>query len=325
MNLSMPIRLFCSRLRNIRGLAANIIDKPVIVLCYHRVTAMPTDINSIAVSPDNFRAQIRYLKDHFPIVRFDENLDKIKKPAIAVTFDDGYADNLTEALPILNEAGVPATFFISTQFLDGGGEFWWDSLARIVTSGSGYPAHFTLQDPGFGKTWATATVAERLILFRDLHRLCMVSATELRGEWLRQVADWAGGSCQDAVLNRLLSIEELRELANHAGVTIGAHTITHPRLSTLSDDEQHHEIVESGRRLAHILGREITSFAYPFGTRTDFNEASGRICRKAGYLKAAAAFPGEVHSWTNPYLIPRHFVYNWDLEKFVYNLKRLWI
>ena len=155
--------------------------------------------------------------------------------------------------------------------------------------------------------------------------MCMDAGSNQRCAWLRQLSDWAGGSCGDKKINRLLSIDELRELAAHAGVTIGAHTLTHPRLSTLSDDEQRHEIVQSGQQLAELLGREVKSFAYPFGMRTDFDTTSTRICREAGYLKAAAAFPGEAHGWTDPYRIPRHFVYNWDLDRFIFKLKRLWI
>ena len=108
---------------------------------------MQADMNAIAVSPTNFRAQIDYLKKNFPIVRFEENWDTVQKPAIAITFDDGYADNLTEALPILREAEVPATFFISTEHLGVGGEFWWDALERMVTGDGDYPKQFVLQDP----------------------------------------------------------------------------------------------------------------------------------------------------------------------------------
>ena len=101
--------------------------------------------------------------------------------------------------------------------------------------------------------------------------------------------------------------------------------MTHPRLSNLPEEEQRHEIVESKKQLEKLLGREVQVFAYPFGKKTDYNMTAARICREAGYNKAAAAFPGEAHRWTDPYQIPRHFVYNWDLDRFVYKLKRLWI
>jgi peptidoglycan/xylan/chitin deacetylase (PgdA/CDA1 family) len=318
-------RLFCSRLRNLKGLASNVLDSPVVVLCYHRVAARTSDINSVAVSPDHFRAQIAYLKHHYRIARFEENLAQGGKPAVVVTFDDGYADNLSEALPILEEAGVPATFFISTEQIGTGSELWWDALERMVLGENSCPASFSLRDPLYEKTWPTASAGQRIAMYWELHRLFMGSKTEQRAGWLHQIGEWAGRKSSPGELNRMLTADELRTLAKSRWVTIGAHTVTHPQLSSLSEDEQRYEIVESGRQLETIIGREVKVFAYPFGKKCDYDAASVRICREAGYLKAAAAFPGEAHRWTDPFQIPRHFVYNWDLDTFVYKLKRRWV
>jgi peptidoglycan/xylan/chitin deacetylase (PgdA/CDA1 family) len=317
--------LLCSKTRNIKRLVYNTVDCPVVVLCYHRVTSRLADMNSVIVSPDNFRAQMDHLKRNFRIVRFEDTWEHLDKPAVAVTFDDGYADNLFEALPILEEVGIPATFFISTEHIDTRKEFWWDALERMVSGSDGYPARFSLQDAHHGRTWPTLAVEERMVLFQDLHRLFMDATQEQRGEWLRQVDTWTDGNCPKADINRLLTGDELRELSNHDGVTIGAHSVTHSRLSTLTEEEQHHEIVASKQQLEKLLGRDIPVFAYPFGQKTDFDTTSARICREAGYLKAAAAFPGEAHRWTDPYQIPRHFVYNWDVGEFIHKLKRLWV
>ncbi|MDD5284663.1 MAG: polysaccharide deacetylase family protein [Desulfuromonadaceae bacterium] len=318
-------RLLCSRLRNIKSLICNIIDCPVVVLCYHRVTSRLSDMNSVVVSPDNFRAQMDYVKRNFRIVRFEENWEQLDTPAVVVTFDDGYADNLTEALPILKEMGVPATFFITAGNIDARNEFWWDALERMLSGLGGYPARFSLQDSRHGREWPTLTAEDRVAMFRDMHSLFMSGTKEQRVEWLRQVVGWAGGNCPEAHINRLLTGDELRTLADNAEVTIGAHSVTHPRLSTLPEEEQRQEIVGSKTELEKLLGREITLFAYPFGKRADFDTTSARICNEAGYLKAAAAFQGEAHRWTDPYQIPRHFVYNWDLDRFIFKLKRLWV
>jgi peptidoglycan/xylan/chitin deacetylase (PgdA/CDA1 family) len=312
-------------MRNVKSLVCNAVDCPVVVLCYHRVTSRLSDMNALVVSPDNFRAQMAYLTRNFRIVRFEDTWEHRGKPAVAVTFDDGYADNLTEALPILREAGIPATFFISTGAIDSRNEFWWDALERMVSAADGYPVRFALQDDLHGKTWSTTTPLERVTMFRELHQLLASGTSGERSEWLRQVAAWAGGNCPDAGINRLLTADELRQLARHGEVTMGAHSVTHPRLATLTEEEQRHEIVASKGELERLLGKEVTVFAYPFGKKTDFNETSARICREAGYRKAAAAFPGEVHRWTDPFRIPRHFVYNWDAEMFANKLKRFWV
>lgn len=320
-----PARLFCARMRSFKNLVCNVIDVPVAVLCYHRVASRTSDINSMIVSPENFRTQMDYLKRNFRIVRFEETWDNLDKPAVAVTFDDGYADNLTEALPILENLGIPATFFISTGNLSTSNEFWWDALERMVSGADSCPARFSLQDPVHGKAWPCVTAEERMVMFQDLHQVFMYGTGEQRTEWLRQIEIWTGGRCPDAGINRLLTGDEVRELSNHSGVTIGAHSVTHPRLSALPEEEQRYEIVESGRLLSNIIGREVPVFAYPFGQKPDFDMTAARICREAGYLKAAAAFPGEAHRWTDPYRIPRHFIYNWDPDRFAYQFKRLWV
>jgi peptidoglycan/xylan/chitin deacetylase (PgdA/CDA1 family) len=125
--------------------------------------------------------------------------------------------------------------------------------------------------------------------------------------------------------NRSLTRDELKSLAGNQWVTIGAHTVTHSRLSALSEEEQRYEITLSKKQLEKLLEREIRVFSYPFGKRNDYDMTSVRICREAGFLKAAAAFPGEAHRWTDPYQIPRYFVYNWDLATFAARLKCLWV
>lgn len=319
-----PARLLCSKLRNIRSLAANSIDKPVILLCYHRIAAGTSDINSVSVLPDNFRAHIDYLKQHFRIVRFEEKWEHARKPAIVITFDDGYADNLTEALPVLERAELPATFFISTGNIGTGNELWWDALERMVLAGRDYPPHFTLESSPV-EMRPTVSDSERAALYRELHSLFMMSTAAQRTSWLRQIQEWSGAHGARDGTHRLLTEDELRFLANSRWVTIGAHTVTHPQLSTLSEDEQRYEIVESKRQLEKLIGKRVKVFAYPFGKKTDYNPTSVRICREAGYLKAAAAFRGEAHRWTDPFQIPRHFVYNWDADEFAFRLKRLWV
>ena len=119
--------------------------------------------------------------------------------------------------------------------------------------------------------------------------------------------------------------EELKILAAGKWVTMGAHTATHPRLSALNEQEQRAEIFESRQYLEKLLGKEVTVFSYPFGKRSDYDQTSVRLCREAGFLKAAAAFPGEAYRWTDPFQIPRHFVYNWDVSTLAAYLGGRWI
>jgi peptidoglycan/xylan/chitin deacetylase (PgdA/CDA1 family) len=119
--------------------------------------------------------------------------------------------------------------------------------------------------------------------------------------------------------------DELRRLAGSRWVTIGAHTVTHTPLSILSEERQREEIVSSKIRLETLLGTEIKVFSYPFGRKSDYNRASVRICREAGFIKAASNFPGQAHRWTDPYQLPRQLVRNWGTDTFAAKVKDFWL
>jgi peptidoglycan/xylan/chitin deacetylase (PgdA/CDA1 family) len=122
-----------------------------------------------------------------------------------------------------------------------------------------------------------------------------------------------------------MTADELRRLAGSRWVTIGAHTVTHTPLSTLSEEQQREEIVSSKIRLETLLGTGIKVFSYPFGRRSDYNRASVRICRETGFSKAASNFPGQAHRWTDRYQLPRQLVRNWGIDDFTRRMKDFWL
>jgi peptidoglycan/xylan/chitin deacetylase (PgdA/CDA1 family) len=302
----------------------NRIDPPVIVLLYHRVTTLTPDPEMLAVAPDNFRAQMEILKETVPLVRFEDDWSKVTKPAVAITFDDGYADNILEALPILEEVGVPATFFVSTGTIGTSQEFWWHELEHIILEKQNLPPSFTLEDGKFGRTWATRIESERQEFYLGIIQLMTNADVAHRDDWLAQLRRWTRTEVVSIEANRAMTIEELRLLATSPWVTIGAHTVTHTQLSSIPPDSQREEIVESKKQLETWLGREMTTFSYPFGKRCHYTNESVKLCRDAGFTKAAANFPGQAHRWTDPYQIPRHLVRNWPVETFAEKLRGFW-
>ena len=302
----------------------NLVDPPVVVLLYHRVTTLTSDPEMLAVSPGNFRAQMQHLKENYPIVRFEEDWSKVSKPAVAITFDDGYADNALEALPILEEVGLPATFFVSTGTIGTKLEFWWHELEHIILEKQGLPPGFTLEDDRFGRNWPTGCHRERQELYQGLVRLLNDADPERRNNWLVQLRHWAQTGEGAADTNRAMTVDELRLLAGSSRVTIGAHTVTHTRLSSLSPAAQREEIAASKRELEAWIGREISTFSYPFGRRSDYTQQSIALCRQTGFSKASANFPGQAHRWTDPYQIPRHLIRNWQVEEFAEKLRGFW-
>jgi peptidoglycan/xylan/chitin deacetylase (PgdA/CDA1 family) len=303
----------------------NHLDSPVIVLLYHRVTALTSDPEMLAVTPDNFRAHMRYLKEHVPLVRFDEDWSKVTKPAVVITFDDGYADNALEALPILEEVGVPATFFVSTGTIGTAREFWWHELERMFLGQQDLPSRFTLEDELFGKSWLTGTSCERQECYRGIVALMTAVDVVRRDSWLGQLRNWGQSDVMTGVNpHRSLTTGELQLLAKSPWTTIGAHTMTHTQLSSIPADRQREEIGGSKKQLETWLDQEITVFSYPFGKRCHYTAETVTLCRDAGFIKAASNFPGQVHRWTDPYQIPRHLVRDWSVDTFVKRLKGFW-
>lgn len=316
--------------RRLKNRLLNRIDPPLVVLAYHRVTRKTFDPHQVAVTPENFRAQMLYLRQSVPLVRFEEDWSAVRGPAVAVTFDDGYADNFHAALPILDELGIPATFFVSTFILDPTDgqapwrEFWNDALERLVLGDSAYPPRFHLRDDRFGRSWPTTTPAERLALHDNLHRCLLKVGADRREAWLGQLRDWSGAGDRGREENRPLNIEELRGLAAHPLVTIGAHSVSHSPLAALSEEEQRREIELSKSRLEALLERRIEVFAYPYGSRREYGRTAVHLCREAGFRKAVTTLPGQVHRWTDPWQLPRQLVRDWNGYEFAAHLERFW-
>jgi peptidoglycan/xylan/chitin deacetylase (PgdA/CDA1 family) len=314
----------CRKVCAVKNRFLNLIDSPLIILIYHRVADLRSDPEMLAVSPVNFRRQMEFLKRRFPILRFEEDWTGHKEPAVVVTFDDGYADNLHEALPILEEVGVPATFFISTGNIGTPNEFWWHRLERILLRECEFPSRFELKDARFGRSWETSTLELRKKLYAALS-LCMLKVgPDCQENWLEQLDAWAKPGWDGKSSHRCLNRIELQKLAASPWSTIGAHTVTHSTLSVLNEKQQRNEILSSKQKLEQITGREITTFSYPFGRKQDYDRTSVRFCREAGFTKAASNFPGQVHRWSDPYQLPRHLVRNWSPETFAVQMETFW-
>lgn len=293
----------------------------VLTLLYHRVNVLEYDRNLLAVTPENFYEQILFLKNNFPVVRFDQDWDVLDEDAVCITFDDGYLDNFTKGLPILQELNVPATIFAVTGTMETGERFWWDELERnLLDENRKYLSCFELKDDMFSCQWPTETISEREELYATLHWLMRDKIdAEKRKEWLKQLQEWskAEGTNRDHV--KRIERDCLPPL-----LTIGAHTVNHFSLRNLSKEDQYYEISASKKALEALLHQEITVFSYPFGTLADYDETAIDICRKLGFYKAAANYPGIWSRGCDCYQIPRNIVRNWKLDLFKDQIGEFW-
>ena len=298
----------------------------VLVLYYHRVNILENDYNLLCVSPIKFRQQMLYLKHNYQIVRFEDDWSLLDSDAVVITFDDGYLDNLEYALPILEELEVPATIFVSTGEMGQDREWWWDELESLLLVGDKFPTLFKLNDDRFGCQWDTSTLEYRKNCYSGIHYLMKhYSNFEKRENWLIQLWQWRGLKRTVRKSHLMLSQNDCRSLSKSKVLSIGAHTVSHLSLASLSKENQEFEIKTSIDTLAHILDKKITLFSYPFGAPgTDFNESTIEICHKYGLLKAASTENALWNSSMNSYRIPRKVVRDWGIGEFDTMIKGYW-
>ena len=138
---------------------------------------------------------------------------------------------------------------------------------------------------------------------------------------MQSLAAWAGASQQGRPEHRTLTESEVHALCQGGLVDVGAHTVSHPVLSKLSDVEQEAEIVNSKSELERIVGRPILGLAYPFGTRADYSKTTTRLTSDAGFAYACSNFPETVHWQSDCYQLPRFLVRDWSADEFSHHLE----
>jgi peptidoglycan/xylan/chitin deacetylase (PgdA/CDA1 family) len=263
-----------------------------LILLYHRVATADVDPWQLCVTPGHFEEHLTVLKKFRP-VRLSQLTDSVMPASVAVTFDDGYADNLHSAARLLQKHGIPATFFLTSGYLGRNEEFWWDELEKRM-SGAGdawIPAYYEFYD-----VLQPLADAERRRLLAEIGSLTSV------------------GRARDS--HRVLTMDEVNKLAGMAQVEIGAHTVTHPKLAAQTPVEQLTEMRESKRFLAPALGRNIDSFSYPFGGRGHYSAESVEMAREAGFSEACTTTPGVVDRNSNRFELPRVVIEDMDGDRF---------
>jgi peptidoglycan/xylan/chitin deacetylase (PgdA/CDA1 family) len=306
------------------------------ILMYHRVHKATSDPWGICVSPPHFNEQMERLSRYFSPVPLGElvallTTGQLPERAVAVTFDDGYADNLWNAKPILRRWGVPATVFVASGYLGQPQGFWWDELYRVLLQAGRLPrtlelnldgalfkwnleesATFTEQDCRRYQAWRAEENHDptpRHALFRAIYAILHPLPQEAKRLVLDQLSVWANSRSEVRAEDRPLSADELMSLEEGGVVEVGAHTVSHPVLSALPAAVQRDEIIRGRVRLEEILGHAVTHFSYPHGRYSD--ETVG-ILRSSGFASACSSRSGFVNSDTDSFQLPRMQIGNWN-------------
>jgi peptidoglycan/xylan/chitin deacetylase (PgdA/CDA1 family) len=291
-----------------------------VVLVYHRIGERALDPWRLTIDPEIFAGQMETLARDWSPLSLDELVEgfgrrRLPERAVAVTFDDGYADNLNVAAPILLEHGIPATLFVAADLVDTGGPPWWDELAALLLEPARLPPTLSLSIGGgrwrvpplaAGKRAANtplpweAEPGTRLRAFYEVWLALRALNAPTREAALDEIAEWAGAPRPAGRV--LLAWEQLREFAALPGFGLGAHTLTHPALPSCSPEDARAEIAGGADRLRARAGVEVDQFAYPFGAWTP---SVARLVAELGFRSAYTTDARAVLWSSSPHALPR--------------------
>ncbi|HZM34863.1 MAG TPA: polysaccharide deacetylase family protein [Burkholderiales bacterium] len=302
------------------------IQPNALVLVYHRI-AEPLDPDpwGLCVAPERFREQLDVLMRDTEVVPLAELRHAARRgfgrPRVAVTIDDGYADALHRALPLLERHGLPATVFVPTGLVGDDAGFWWDALADALLGAGQRPPSLALVPPALEWSGPTASAAARAAAHDVLYALLRTAAPAARRATLAALSHWSDARAPRDPLRRPLRADELAELLRSPLIELGAHTVGHRWLPGCTADELAREVDGSLADCARIGGREPAAFAYPYGFHDD--AARARVTA-AGFGLACAGGAGLVWPDTDPLALPRYPVLDWDGAAFAERLRWTW-
>jgi peptidoglycan/xylan/chitin deacetylase (PgdA/CDA1 family) len=302
-----------------------------LVLGYHSIAEPMGDAHPLCVTPQHFGEQLQVLSQLGRVISLrglvrslQEGL--VPKRAVVLTFDDGYADILQHARPLLERYQAAATVFVTTGSL--GREFWWDRLERLLLAPTALPEQLSLSIEDGSYQWlpgagprAGKALGSRQDVVRSAYDPLLLLSPEKREKALAALEAWSGRAADHVPARRALTGEELLELASGELFEIGAHSVTHPFLADLPSEAQRAEIQESKVHLEELLSRPVTSFAYPNGSSSPSTRA---LVREYGFDCACSSHKDMVGRWSDRFQLPRLWVQDWDGDAFSRWL-RLWL
>jgi peptidoglycan/xylan/chitin deacetylase (PgdA/CDA1 family) len=313
-----------------------------VILLYHRVASPPIDPLLLCVSPRHFEEHLAVLrKKYVPLGLTDLaaalTAGRIPNRAVAITFDDGYADNWHTAAPILRRFGQRATVFVAGDCL-AGRPFFYDELERILLRSPRLPRQLRFTIEGVAREWDLGEWARlpkspgenywkwnmenptdptpRHRCYRELFDLLRGAAPAARPRAIVALRKAAGTGAGKSAAHLWMTKVELRLAARDGVLEFGAHTRSHPALNKLPINDQWEEIVSGKGMVEAVTGTPARAFAYPYGSPWDVTSETVRLVREAGFSLACANTPGPLDSESDLFWLPRCLVRDWDGETF---------
>jgi peptidoglycan/xylan/chitin deacetylase (PgdA/CDA1 family) len=263
------------------------------ILMYHNFSG-PQGSDPDALSVEGIRRQFTYLRQHFHVVSLLQLAEQVAsgrqldRNLVALTIDDGRRSCYEFFFPLLKEFDLPATFFVVSSFIRGEDWIWTDKVIWLSEQ-SPRP-----RDLVPGKLDG---------IFRSLNRM----RPEQRNARIEAMARETGLSLPRSAppQYRACSWTELQEMADSGLMEIGSHTVTHPILSSITDEESWNELTLSRTQIEHGIGRTVNCFCYPNGMPGDYRPSQVRQVEEAGYACSVIAEFGMVNRASDRYRLPR--------------------
>ncbi|NRF66522.1 polysaccharide deacetylase family protein [Aquincola sp. S2] len=284
------------------------------ILIYHRVLAQADELQPDLPDAASFDRQMRWVASSFNVLPLDvavrlRDEGRLPHRAAAITFDDGYADNLTQAMPILQRHGISATFFITTGYLDGG-RMWNDTISETIRRCP--RERLDLSDLGLG-VHALATLDERRAAIHALQR----GAKYLPPPQRQRAVDALAQHAATALPNDLMMTSDQLRALRDGGMQIGGHTVTHPILARITPDEARAEMHDGKTRLEALLQQPVTLFAYPNGVpQRDYLPEHVEMLRSSGFHAAVTTAAGAADRHADRYQLPRFTPWDKTRQRF---------
>jgi peptidoglycan/xylan/chitin deacetylase (PgdA/CDA1 family) len=283
-------------------------SRALAILRYHAICGPEGEAYAdpaISVSPTNFEQHVAYLASCYRVLplaeatRYLRSGRSLPANAVAITFDDGYADNLPAAR-VLSRYGVSATFYITSGSVGGEAPFWPSEIRQLVTRLNG--PSIALDAHGTPLSIPCGTETERRTALRTLARLFKSHTIPVRERLREQLRAAAGGADTTSFM---LSWDELRDMRG-LGMDIGGHTVTHPNLPNAGRDDARFEITASKARLERELDARVTMFSYPNGGAERYmTREIAELVRDAGFEAATTSWNGFAGSHSDLFALER--------------------
>jgi peptidoglycan/xylan/chitin deacetylase (PgdA/CDA1 family) len=309
-----------------------------IILSYHRIAPAALDPWGLRVTSEKFGEQMEVLSRHGSVLSLSDYVERrrqgtARECAFVVTFDDGYVDNWRAALTSLRRFRVPATVFVSTGYT-GRPYFWWEALEQVFLRPGRLPPRLSFGHDKLVHQWELAGATDytmeqytadyigckwrglpgtRVRLYFEVYEALWAIPHKERLDLVDQIVTWAGSVDSALSEARPMTPEEIAALASDPLVTIGGHGVQHLPLNEVTREAQLAEIAGGQDYLEALLGRPVTTFAYPHGK---YDNDTIAILEERGFVCACTTRETVVSPSDDVRLLPRLQVRNWSGDEF---------